>query len=134
MTGKAGASPRISREERLFGKLPYQDFVCRLECPVYPAYRERVAIGRRTLNARQAMLAQMHEERPPVEGWGARQESVLYSTLAVVTKPGMCYRKKSTPHMSPVQARAPGLPKVRNYDGSWTEWGNLVDAPIAKGA
>jgi thiosulfate/3-mercaptopyruvate sulfurtransferase len=27
-----------------------------------------------------------------------------------------------------------GLKKVRNYDGSWTEWGNLVGAPIAKGA
>jgi len=27
-----------------------------------------------------------------------------------------------------------GLDNVRNYDGSWTEWGNLVDAPIAKGA
>ncbi len=26
-----------------------------------------------------------------------------------------------------------GLKKVRNYDGSWTEWGNLVGAPIAKG-
>ncbi len=26
-----------------------------------------------------------------------------------------------------------GFDKVRNYDGSWTEWGNLVDAPIAKG-
>jgi thiosulfate/3-mercaptopyruvate sulfurtransferase len=26
-----------------------------------------------------------------------------------------------------------GYPKVRNYDGSWTEWGNLVRAPIAKG-
>jgi len=24
--------------------------------------------------------------------------------------------------------------KVRNYDGSWTEWGNLVGAPIVKGA
>jgi thiosulfate/3-mercaptopyruvate sulfurtransferase len=27
-----------------------------------------------------------------------------------------------------------GLQNVRNYDGSWTEWGNLVEAPIAKGA
>jgi thiosulfate/3-mercaptopyruvate sulfurtransferase len=26
-----------------------------------------------------------------------------------------------------------GFDRVRNYDGSWTEWGNLVDAPIAKG-
>ncbi|PZS10001.1 MAG: sulfurtransferase [Chloroflexi bacterium] len=25
-----------------------------------------------------------------------------------------------------------GYPRVRNYDGSWTEWGNLVDAPIEK--
>ncbi len=27
-----------------------------------------------------------------------------------------------------------GYPKVRNYDGSWTEWGNAVRAPIVKGA
>jgi thiosulfate/3-mercaptopyruvate sulfurtransferase len=27
-----------------------------------------------------------------------------------------------------------GYPNVRNYDGSWTEWGNLIGAPIAKGA
>jgi len=27
-----------------------------------------------------------------------------------------------------------GYPRVRNYDGSWTEWGNLVGVPIAKGA
>jgi thiosulfate/3-mercaptopyruvate sulfurtransferase len=25
-----------------------------------------------------------------------------------------------------------GFPKVRNYDGSWTEWGNLVGAPIER--
>ncbi|CAF0703919.1 sulfurtransferase [Candidatus Methylacidithermus pantelleriae] len=25
-----------------------------------------------------------------------------------------------------------GLPKVRNYDGSWTEWGNKVRAPIER--
>ncbi len=27
-----------------------------------------------------------------------------------------------------------GVKQVRNYDGSWTEWGNLIGAPIAKGA
>jgi thiosulfate/3-mercaptopyruvate sulfurtransferase len=27
-----------------------------------------------------------------------------------------------------------GLNNVRNYDGSWTEWGNRVRAPIEKSA
>ncbi|MBV8550449.1 MAG: sulfurtransferase [Acidobacteriaceae bacterium] len=27
-----------------------------------------------------------------------------------------------------------GLQDVRNYDGSWTEWGNLVGAPVERGA
>ena len=27
-----------------------------------------------------------------------------------------------------------GKQQVKNYDGSWTEWGNLVDVPIEKGA
>lgn len=26
-----------------------------------------------------------------------------------------------------------GLPRVRNYDGSWTEWGNTVRVPITQG-
>src|SRR6202043_1538492 len=25
-----------------------------------------------------------------------------------------------------------GYPKVKNYDGSWTEWGSLIGAPIEK--
>jgi thiosulfate/3-mercaptopyruvate sulfurtransferase len=31
-----------------------------------------------------------------------------------------------------VLTRLLGYPRVRNYDGSWTEWGNLVLAPIEK--
>ena len=27
-----------------------------------------------------------------------------------------------------------GLDNVRNYDGSWTEWGNLIGSPIRKGS
>lgn len=27
-----------------------------------------------------------------------------------------------------------GFPEVKNYDGSWTEWGNLVDAPVVREA
>jgi thiosulfate/3-mercaptopyruvate sulfurtransferase len=27
-----------------------------------------------------------------------------------------------------------GIPKVRNYDGSWTEWGSAVRVPIVKGS
>lgn len=49
----------------------------------------------------------------------------------VVTKPGMCYRKRSTRHLSPVQARPPGLPKVRLAGpGGWISVGNR-DHPAA---
>jgi thiosulfate/3-mercaptopyruvate sulfurtransferase len=27
-----------------------------------------------------------------------------------------------------------GLQDVKNYDGSWTEWGNLIAAPVKRGS
>ena len=27
-----------------------------------------------------------------------------------------------------------GYNNVKNYDGSWTEWGNLVNVPVTRGA
>lgn len=31
-----------------------------------------------------------------------------------------------------VLTRLLGFPRVRNYDGSWMEWGNLVGAPVER--
>jgi thiosulfate/3-mercaptopyruvate sulfurtransferase len=31
-----------------------------------------------------------------------------------------------------VLTRLLGYPKVRNYDGSWAEWGSLIDVPIER--
>jgi len=33
-----------------------------------------------------------------------------------------------------VLAHLLGFEKVRNYDGSWTEWGSAVRVPIVSGA
>ena len=35
---------------------------------------------------------------------------------------------------SSMQSYLLGFQNVTNYDGSWTEWGNLVGAPVEKGS
>ncbi len=42
------------------------------------------------------------------------------------------YRRALVSHTWFVLSHLLGFTDVRNYDGSWTEWGNLVRAPIEK--
>jgi thiosulfate/3-mercaptopyruvate sulfurtransferase len=38
----------------------------------------------------------------------------------------------STAHSWFVLHELLGYPRVRNYDGSWTEWGSMVGVPIER--
>jgi thiosulfate/3-mercaptopyruvate sulfurtransferase len=60
----------------------------------------------------------------------------LYSDAGVdFTKPTIAYCRigERSSHTWFVLKYLLGVNDVRNYDGSWTEWGNLVGAPIEKG-
>ena len=55
------------------------------------------------------------------EGVTAEKEVVVY-----------CRIGERSAHTWFVLRELLGYPAVRNYDGSWTEWGNLVDVPIER--
>jgi thiosulfate/3-mercaptopyruvate sulfurtransferase len=60
----------------------------------------------------------------------------LYSTKGVIDgdTPIVAYCRigERSAHTWFVLHELLGRDDVRNYDGSWTEWGNLVDVPIEK--
>ncbi len=60
----------------------------------------------------------------------------LYKGEGIPRLPGdrvLPHRRALEPHL--VRPEVPlGLPDVKNYDGSWTGWGNLVRAPIERAA
>ena len=56
-------------------------------------------------------------------GWDANKPTIAY-----------CRIGERSSHTWFVLKHLLGFPNVRNYDGSWTEWGNMVRNPVEKGA
>ena len=69
---------------------------------------------------------------------GAVELRELYTSKGVIGsgEPVIAYCRigERSAHTWFVLSELLGEDDVRNYDGSWTEWGNLVDVPIERGA
>jgi thiosulfate/3-mercaptopyruvate sulfurtransferase len=66
---------------------------------------------------------------------GSDELKELYGSLGVTPEKDVityCRIGERSSHTWFVLTYLLGYPKVRNYDGSWTEWGNAVGVPIEK--
>jgi thiosulfate/3-mercaptopyruvate sulfurtransferase len=68
--------------------------------------------------------------KPPAELEAAYARAGLAGDKPVTT---YCRIGERSSHTWFVLKYLLGIRDVRNYDGSWTEWGNLVGAPIERG-
>ena len=62
-----------------------------------------------------------------VEAGGGRKRSALDKLIVTYCRIG-----ERSSHTWFVLKYLLGYPDVKNYDGMWTEWGNLVSAPVEK--
>jgi thiosulfate/3-mercaptopyruvate sulfurtransferase len=105
----------------------------RLHMPDYPnegAVRGGHIPGARNVPWARAVDQQSHTFKPRDQLEAIyRQEIGLSPSDEVVT---YCRIGERSSHTWFVLTYLLGFPRVRNYDGSWTEWGNMVRAPIEK--
>jgi thiosulfate/3-mercaptopyruvate sulfurtransferase len=75
------------------------------------------------VNEADSTFKTVEELRSLYEGKGIKQDEEIIA---------YCRIGERSSHTWFVLTYLLGYPKVKNYDGSWTEWGNLVNAPIEK--
>ena len=107
----------------------------RLHMPEYPsegALRGGHIPGARSIPWGRAVNPETHTFRP------AGELRTIYEQENGLTRDGdtivYCRIGERSSHTWFALTYLLGFGRVRNYDGSWTEWGNLVGAPIEKGA
>jgi thiosulfate/3-mercaptopyruvate sulfurtransferase len=105
----------------------------RLHMPEYPnegALRGGHIPGAKSIPWGRAVTAETHTFKPAAELRTIYEgENGLQTTDDVVA---YCRIGERSSHTWFVLTYLLGFKNVRNYDGSWTEWGNLVRAPIEK--
>ena len=105
----------------------------RLHMPEYPnegALRGGHIPGARSIPWGRAITPETHTFRPASELRTIYQEeNVLKPNDDVIV---YCRIGERSSHTWFALTYLLGFSSVRNYDGSWTEWGNLVKAPVEK--
>jgi len=77
-------------------------------------------------NARGGNIPDVIKAAEDIERYGAQGITPDRNTIAY------CRIGERSAHTWFVLTELLGYPNVRNYDGSWTEWGSLIKAPIEK--
>ena len=104
----------------------------KLHMPEYP--QEGALRGGHVPGAQSIPWAQAVDEDGTFKDAGALKE--LYGSRGVTRDKDVvayCRIAERSSHTWFVLKYLLGYPNVRNYDGSWTEWGNMVGAPIRQG-